>query len=119
MWYDSSMAADPTKMLKTADEAVAHARSVRRYHARRTDRESPQRHTDLDLALDRLSEAMRPLWTAIARFPYEPQTDAVFARQEKIREASEAIQRERRKLHKMLTPAHRAQRQKKRKRKSA
>ena len=48
-----------------------------------------------------LKRAMRPLRSEIGRFPYGPQTDEAEANREEIREASTAIQRERRKLWKM------------------
>jgi hypothetical protein len=74
---------------------------VRKFHRRRTNRNSPQRETDIQIALGRLRDAMDPLRSAIGRFPYEPPTEPVFARQQRIRDVSAAVQRERRKLWKM------------------
>lgn len=78
------------------------AQQTRNYHRRRTPKNSPQREQDLRLAVERLREAMRPLKSEIGRFHYGPQTDAAEANREAIREASAALQRERRKLWKML-----------------
>ena len=44
---------------------------------------------------------MKPLRSEIGRFPYGPQTDEAEANRERIRQASDALQRERRKLWKM------------------
>jgi hypothetical protein len=91
----------PPGLLDQAQAAVDLAQSTRRLHARRTKRGSRQREADLRTALDRLKSAMRPLRTQIARFPYGPQTDAAERNRQAIYAASEAIQRERRKLWKM------------------
>lgn len=91
----------PKQALDDAEAAVAHARQVRKHHARRTARSSNQRATDIELALARLREAMKPLKSEIARFPYGPQTDLAAGNRRLIREASAALQTERRKLHKM------------------
>jgi hypothetical protein len=91
----------PDSAIQTADAAVAYARQVRGYHARRTAKASPQRRTDIEVALKRLREAMAPLKSEIGRFPYGPQTDTAEANRERIRCASAAIQAERRKLWKM------------------
>lgn len=88
--------------LKEAHLAVLNAQEVRAYHRKRTDREDPQRHNDLTLAESRVKAAMKPLRSEIGKFPHQPATSAVEARQEKIRAASEALQKERRKLWKML-----------------
>lgn len=91
----------PESALKTAEAAIAYAAQVRRYHARRTQKGDPQRETDIRVAKDRLKEAMKPLRSAIAKFPYEAQTDAAEKYRDRVRDLSEAIQRERRKLWKM------------------
>lgn len=102
MWYDSSMPAElPQRDIETADAAVAYAQQVRRYHRRRTKATSAQREADLDLALERLREAMGPVRSHIGKFPYGPQTDLAEENRQAIRDRSEAIQRERRKLWKM------------------
>jgi aminoglycoside phosphotransferase family enzyme len=92
----------PIDILDSADRAIENAQRVRRFHRRRTERASMQRKTDIEVALQRLKEAMRPLRTEIGRFPYGPQTDAAEANREAIRERSASIQSERRKLWKML-----------------
>lgn len=91
----------PQNALAAAESAVANARAVRAYHARRTSKQSDQRTRDIDVALARLREAMAPLKSEIGRFPYGPQTARAEANREAIREASAAIQIERRKLWKM------------------
>jgi hypothetical protein len=91
----------PVDILDAADRAIENAQRVRRFHRRRTERDSVQRKTDIVVALQRLKEAMRPLRTEIGRFPYGPQTDSAEANREAIRERSAAIQSERRKLWKM------------------
>lgn len=91
----------PKDTIDAADAAVIFAQQVRRIHRRRTNKRSEQRSSDIELALTRLKEAMAPLRTEIGRFPYGPQTDAAERNRDAIREASERIQRERRKLWKM------------------
>jgi hypothetical protein len=91
----------PVDILDAADRAIENAQRVRRFHRRRTERDSVQRKTDIVVALQRLKEAMRPLRTEIGRFPYGPQTDSAEANRGAIRERSAAIQSERRKLWKM------------------
>jgi len=91
----------PDQILDDAEAAIKYARTVREYHRRRTEKVSPQRKTDIEVALSRLKRAMKPLKSAIGRFPYGPQTDTAEANRQAIRDASDAIQRERRKLWKM------------------
>lgn len=92
----------PIAALYHAEVATAYAQEVRQHHRRRTEKRSRQRQADIKLALRRLKEAMKPLRSEIGRFPYGAQTDEAEARRAAIREASAAIQRERRKLWKML-----------------
>lgn len=91
----------PRDAIERADAAVAFAQQVRRFHRRRTNRNTTQREADICLALERLKEAMKPIRSAIGQFPYGPQTDVAEANRERIREASAALQVERRKLWKM------------------
>ena len=91
----------PKNIIEGADAAVVFAQQVRRIHRRRSNKTSAQRVSDIELALTRLKEAMRPLRTEIGRFPYGPQSDLAERNRQKIRDASAAIQRERRKLFKM------------------
>lgn len=95
----------PQRALDEAEAAVAFAIQVRRYHRRRTDRNAKARHDDIDTALARLRAAMKPLRAEIGRFSYGPSTDIAEANRQTIREASQDIQRERRKLHKMKARA--------------
>jgi len=102
MWYDSCMPEElPENILEAAQSAVAYAQQVRRFHRRRTNRNTTQRATDMELALTRLREAMAPLRSEIGRFPYGPQTPIAAKNRDAIRAASDSIQVERRKLHKM------------------
>jgi hypothetical protein len=91
----------PNQLMETADAAIVYARQVRKHHARRTDINSPNRAADLDLALERLAGAMKPLRSEIGRFPYGPQTTIAEHNRQTIRDLSKAIQRERVKLWKM------------------
>ena len=102
MWYASLMPTQlPDKALKNAEAAVANAQRVRSYHARRTEVGSPQREEDIQIALTRLKEAMKPIKSEIGKFPYGPQTEQAEQNRDTIRVVSEAIQTERRKLWKM------------------
>lgn len=102
MWYGSLVPEKlPDGAVEAAEAAVEFAQSVRRVHARRTDKGSPNREDDIANALARLKAAMDPLKREIARFPYGPQTDQAEQNRQRIRTASQAIQRERRKLWKM------------------
>lgn len=97
----------PDAVLDAAERAVANAQRVREFHRRRTEKNSPQRKTDILVARQRLKEAMKPLKSAIGKFPYGPQTVTAENNREAIRAASAAIQSERRKLWKMLDPQDR------------
>jgi hypothetical protein len=108
MWYDSCMPANrPTTELDAAERAVEHARGVRAYHRRRTEKDSRQRQQDIEIALGRIRDAMKPLKSMIGSFPYGPQTETAERNREEVREASLALQRERRKLWKMQSKRHR------------
>lgn len=93
------------QLISRAHDAVEYAQSVRKMHRRRTNKTSTQRTTDIQIALDRLREAMNPLRSEIGRFPYGAQTEVAEQRRQAIRNASQAIQRERRKLWKMVPRA--------------
>lgn len=87
--------------LKEAFAAVQHADDVRKYHARRSAKGSPQREADLQTALGRLRKAMIPLRSWRGKSPYMIQSSAMFALNKRVEGASNAIQSERRKLWKM------------------
>lgn len=89
------------QVMAEAKAAVLHAQRVRRTHRRRTAKKAEQRIADIDMARERLFEAMQPLRSEIGRFRYGPQTVTAEANRDAIRAASAAIQRERRKLWKM------------------
>lgn len=88
--------------MQEAELAVANAQDVRAAHRKRTSKDDRQRQHDLTLAIKRVKRAMGPLRSEIGKFPYGPQTDQAEINRQKIREASKALQRERRKLWKML-----------------
>lgn len=100
MWYTSPMS-DYEEALTSAERAVKHAVSVREHHRRRTEKKSPQRQTDIQVAIDGLKDAMAPLREHLGRFPYLPPTEALTQMRERMLDASDAIQTERRKLWKM------------------
>lgn len=102
----------PTKEIEEADLAVKHAVLVRKTHRRRSARDSKSRVTDIEFALERLAKAMKPLRSEIGRFPYGPQTDVAEANREIIRDAADAIKRERIKLWKMLPKDYKPRRKK-------
>lgn len=89
--------------MNEAELAIKNAQEVRAFHRRRTERGNRQREHDLILAIKRVKSAMRPLRSEIGKFPYGPQTDQAAVNRQLIREASKALQRERRKLWKMMT----------------
>ena len=92
-------------MLRAGQDAVTYAVSVRTYHAKRTRRGSNQREADIQMALDRLKSAMRPIRSEIASYPFKPLREASADDREKMQGMSKAIQKERRKLWKMRTRA--------------
>jgi aminoglycoside phosphotransferase family enzyme len=87
--------------LKVAFAAVRHARDVRKYHARRTKKGSVQREIDLEEALQRLRESMKPLRSYLGQVPYKEESHTLQNVTENVYKASAAIQSERRKLWKM------------------
>jgi hypothetical protein len=90
-------------LVKDAEAAVEYAQAVRATHARKSERASAQRKTDIKLAQERLTEAMKPVRRRIARLPYMASSPA----EKELRAASFALQRERRKLWKMAKPKSR------------
>jgi hypothetical protein len=111
MWYGSPMPAQlPVEAMNEAELAVTNAQEVRAHHRKRTARGDRQRRNDLQLAFERVKEAMKPLRSEIGKFPYGPQTQTAADNREAIRDASKALQAERRKLWKMLRPAKRRKR---------
>lgn len=105
MWYDVSMPAElPTQDIENAEAAIQFARLVRKTHARRTQKNSPRRAADIEIARARLKEAMTPLRSEIGRFARGPQTVVAEEHRALIRATSRAIQSERRKLTKMSPP---------------
>lgn len=100
VWYTSPMN-EYKEAVDAAERAVEHARQVRAHHRRRTDKQSVQRKTDIQLALDRLRETMAPLRSHLGRFPYLPESHTIRNARERMLDVSQEIQTERRKLWKM------------------
>ena len=88
--------------LKEAELAAEAARECREFHRKRTEKGDRQREADLNMAMERVRAAMKPLRSEIGRFPSQSRTATVEARQNRIRAASRQLQSERRKLWKML-----------------
>lgn len=100
--YEMPLELTPEELIADASKAVQHAQSTRKAHARAKGghRGGKQREQDIRLALERLQKAMKPLRRRIQRLVYLPSSYPG----EGLREASQAIQRERRKLWKMQGP---------------
>jgi hypothetical protein len=104
MWYASRMDEQEDTLkdqIAAAWAAVTSAQRVRAHHRRRTDKRSKQRAQDIEVATNRLRDAMVPLRSYLGRFPYGPQTSVTRAEYDEVSKASQAIQAERRKLWKM------------------
>ena len=102
MWYSSFMAEiNLPEALEAAEAAAQNAQRVRAFHRRRTDKRSKQRAQDIEIALERIKDAMGPLRTFLGRYSYGPQTVARHGQYQKVSAASRALQAERRKLWKM------------------
>jgi hypothetical protein len=100
----------PTAALLEAELAVQNAQDVRALHRKRSQKGEPDREYDLKEALRRVKRAMKPLRSEIGKFPYGPQTDDAEVNRMLIRGASQALQRERRKLWKMMQKPKRRRR---------
>lgn len=99
---------DIPTLIRAADEAVDFAQAARRRHARKSKRGTEQREIDLKQAEERLRKAMRPIKRRIGKIPYE----SSFVDSTGLREASQRMQRERRKLWKMKGPKNKGGRPK-------
>lgn len=88
------------KLLRRAAKAVEAAQKVRRRHARRPTKQE-KRAADIEAALERLRKAMTPIRSEIGRYAYVQVNDESEAVRDLVREASSALQAERRKLWKM------------------
>lgn len=99
MWYISKMRLETSidGMVEESARAIEYARGIRTNHAKRNKRGSRQREIDIQLGLERLAAAMKPIRRTIARLPYEKAQFDV----EELRGTSKALQAERRKLWKM------------------
>jgi hypothetical protein len=99
------------EILAEADDAVEYAIKVRLHHANKTRKGSPQRAADIRVAKLKLHHAMFPIRRILCNIPYKP-TDF----EQELKEASFALQRERRKLWKLLRGTKRRPKKPKRKR---
>ncbi len=102
MWYDTCVPAELHRnLIDDAEAAIAFAQQVRAYHRRRTATDSERRLYDIALARERLRDAMKPLRSEIGRFHFGPQTTIAERNRDVIRDVSQRIGAERRKLTKM------------------
>lgn len=93
---------DHQSWIAAGEEAIAYAQRVRAYHRRRTSKSSPQRRTDVEVALDRLARAMRPIRSEQGRFMFLNPTEQRRRQQERLFNVSHRIAAERRKLLKLI-----------------
>lgn len=84
------------QILTEADLAVQYAQLVRRHHRRKSVKGGMQREQDLANALIRVKSAMKPIRSKLATVPR-----IIPEGENQLREASYALQSERRKLWKM------------------
>lgn len=113
VWYTSFPMEESSfsRLVQAADAAVDHAQDTRSAHAKRSARGSRQREDDLSMAQTRLKRLMAPVRSELARLPSELKRmqstnqmehfGSSVGQQAKLRDLSQAIQRERRKLWKM------------------
>lgn len=94
---------DLDQALQVAQSAADHAKEVREFHARTTPRGSKQREDDIALAQLRIRKAMEPLRSFLGRATYGPSTSTFTQKVERVREASQQLQGQRRRLWKMST----------------
>lgn len=89
------------ELITAATKAADYAEGVRAMHRKRSMRGNRQRELDLSLALNRLARAMRPIRSELARAPYGKPGCVTPLQRKGLAEASQIVQRERRKLWKM------------------
>lgn len=89
--------------LKEAHAACRHAQDIRGFYARRSERDSKQRQDDLHAARERVRLAMTPLRSYLGKSAKLTQSRTNIDLANRVREASKALQTERRKLWKMQT----------------
>lgn len=93
--------ADLKAILSGAEVAVRSAQEVRSFHRKRTSPGDRTREIDIRAATDAIRRAMAPIRSNLGRAAYEPSTAIIEAQLEQLREASQALQAERRKLWKL------------------
>jgi hypothetical protein len=95
---------DPN-IFSSGESAVRFAQQVRSNHRRRTERTSAQRQQDVEMAMERIADAMVPIRTLIGRYPHRRRvTPALEEKMEAVHDLSGRLQAERRKLWKMQHP---------------
>lgn len=92
-------AEDIKKFADEVEDATEAGLQVREKYRRSRDVAAPERVEEIQAAIDRLSEAMKPVRRAMGMVPYLRLGPGL---EDRLRTASEAAQRERRKLRKML-----------------
>jgi hypothetical protein len=102
MWYDSFMD-EPSfnKMRDSAAGAVKYAQDVRAFHRKRTRPGERARETDIRHALAGVRRAMKPIRSTLGRAPYDHHGSEQEHYYDALREASQRLQSERRKLWKL------------------
>lgn len=102
MWYIVPMNGHPIELeIQKAEAAIRYAQDVRSHHRRRTNKGNPQREADLKSGVRRIKSAMKPLRSYLGRAQYEEQTAEHLEQVELVKEISQRLQTERRKLWKM------------------
>jgi hypothetical protein len=92
--YERARLPDTRKLVRDAEAVLGRAHSLRSAHRRR---KRPTRSGDLSWAVEQINIIMRPIKTVVLASAWHPVEDA-----DRIRELSDQLQRERRKLRKML-----------------
>lgn len=120
MWYDIQMQGHPIQPeIQKAEAAIQYAQWVREHHRRRTNKGNPQREADLKNGLKQIKSAMKPLRTYLGQARWKEQTPEHLEQVVFVKELSQRLQTERRKLWKMKNKKkkskeyYRRQRQKK------
>lgn len=86
-------------LIERADAAANEAERLRKFYRRSHKRASELRVKQLTAALDNIAEASRPIRSTMGRLPYIRISAAL---EDQLRDASQRLQSERRKLSKML-----------------
>lgn len=98
----SLMDRETERMVAEARAAAEYACGVRELHRRRSKKNNSERQEDIRVALERIQAAMKPIHAKRISDSYRRQTATAQQNREPLRSASQAMQRERRKLWKMM-----------------